>query len=111
MDFDPNQPSKVAQTKQFFWATFIPNRRPTFKVYSNRGHALNSFQYRDNAILYNWNGTQWEEVYRIENWKDSSNCERCGDPIKYADRAWIDRHTDSPRLITCCFSCKRKLRA
>lgn len=125
MQFDPNKPAK---TKQFFWATYIPDRRPNFKMHANRGHALNAFQYRSNAILYKWDEKkeEWVEVYRVENWKDNDHpdCEHCGKRTldnlmrnggRYWDynrgsRIWIGKKTDSPKQIWVCRDCERMLR-
>lgn len=40
------------------WGTFIPDRRPKFKAYSNRGHALSSLMYRKDTVYENdkWTG-------------------------------------------------------
>lgn len=125
MDFNPNKP---AQTKEYFWATYIPDRRPQFKMYAQRGHALSAFKYRDNGILYTWDKKkeEWTEVYRLENDTKPDNCENCGAPIKVwrksavigtdgywtypGERVWVDKKTDHPRLIHVCYDCERRLR-
>lgn len=44
------------------WGTFIPNRRPNFKVYDNRGHALSSLMYRKETIYENG---KWTDMSKI----------------------------------------------
>lgn len=121
MKFNPNLPAK---TKQFFWATFIPDRAPKFKMYSQRGHALNSFQYREDGILYEWDAEreEWTEVYRLTAKQKSTHCENCGEVTQDSHRllggsylnrghhVWIDKETDFPRLIWACYDCERLLR-
>lgn len=121
MQFNPNKPAK---TKQFFWATYIPYRQPEFKMHSNRGHALNAFKYKNDAILYKWNPEkeEWIEIYRMENWRTNEhpNCEGCGkqtlDPtVRYAynsgDRVWINKDDDMKlKQIWVCYDCERQLR-
>ena len=115
MQFNPNKPG---MTKNYFFATFIPDRRPQFKMYSNRGHALNAFQYKDEGILYEWDTTknEWEEIYREE--KDGfthETCDVCGDSMmrdiggrsyKFGQRIWVDRDTDKPHRIQVHYNCK-----
>jgi len=42
-EFDPNNPGKSVSRKgknwTFDWATYVPNRRPQFKVHATQGHA------------------------------------------------------------------------
>jgi hypothetical protein len=117
LEFNPNEPAK---TKQFFWATYIPSRRPNFKLHSNRGHALNAFaNHFWGAILYKWENDEWVEIYREEkdDAKTSRYCENCGKDLKRPDygsywgtKMWIDKKTDKPRRIMACYECERLLR-
>jgi len=116
MDFDPNVNRKAPGKPE--WATYIPDRKPQFKVYTNRGHALNSFQYRSNVILYRLgdNG-KWIEAFRIEDWSPAIRCELCttsvlkvsptGQVYNVGYRKWIDKETDHPKIITVCMGCRK----
>ena len=68
MDFDPNFKHKPKTPP---YATYIPDRRPEFKLHANVGHAKNAFQYRSNAILYKWDTDidEWIELARIEGFR------------------------------------------
>lgn len=113
LEFDPNDPSK--QKKQPVWATYIPDRRgPAFKQHSDRGKALNAFQYRTQGILYHWklnvsHGGQWVEVARVEGRSD--NCEKCGvklrtywnDEGEYRESVWVGK--PKLRKIDVCQEC------
>lgn len=117
MDFNPNKP---ALTKNYFWATYIPDRRPNFKMYSQRGHALNSFQYKSKGILYKWIEEEWKEIFRLdESFKKSDNCQLCNASLireyrtnhvrRYnnGERKWINLDADRLGLIWVCRHCKR----
>lgn len=75
-DFDPNdRKSPQAPT----WATYIPSRRTKpFKVYVNRGHALNAFQYQPDGILYEFVDGGWVERARLEGFQPADYCDDCG---------------------------------
>lgn len=116
LQFNPNKPSV---TKVYIWATYIPGRRPEFKLHSQRGHALTAFYDRENAILYNWVDDHWVEVFRMENYYDIDHCQICEKPFEVYDgawskynkfrrtgRKWVDLKTDKPKLLRVCRECK-----
>lgn len=117
MEFNPNKPGI---TKEFFWATYIPNRRPKFKLHSNRGHALNAVKYeiRHDSILYKWSSLEreWIECFRLENYTKPSTCDQCGisliDP-KYSwstgSMRWVDKDL-RPQLICVCKTCAKEIK-
>lgn len=45
-DFDPNNPGRSATRRgknwTFDWATYVPSRRPQFKVHATKGHATSA---------------------------------------------------------------------
>jgi hypothetical protein len=109
MDFNPNIPAK---RKEFFWATYIPDRRPEFKMHTKRAHALNAAQYRNNYILYQWVDNEWVERSRLENFYDQK-CHYCGYYFEGYQRyggysEWIDKDTDFPKRVRVCYECKFK---
>lgn len=122
LEFDPNNPAK--QKNRPVWATYIPKRKGSkFKQHTDRGKALNAFQYAY-GILYHWEPVindegvaepQWVEVSRRE--KSSENCERCGvkfksgkyppppdDGTEYHHGVWIGRPT--LRKVDVCGDCE-----
>lgn len=77
-DFDPNRKNKP-QIPPF--ATYIPSRRPEFKVHSNQGHAKNAINGVwpvFPAALYQWQDDKWVEVDRVER---ATHCSRCEKPF------------------------------
>lgn len=78
--FDPNQKGNKPPAPRF--ATYIPDRRPEWKIHSALGHAKNAFQYRSNAILYEYIDEEWVERARIEDkprsYNNQSPCSNCG---------------------------------
>lgn len=110
---EPFNPNKPALTKSYFWATYIPNRRPDFKLHLNRGHALNAFMYGREGILYQWDkaNSWWIEITRVESKgkPKPTHCERCGgsDEMSYPRWRWVDKHTDAPRMLQICRTCDR----
>lgn len=113
--FDPNKLNKP----DFEWATYIPARNPKFKIHSNRGKALNAFNYRDNVILYRMVNGTWIEQYRIENFPNRPSmkpktCDRCDKYEFYLSSEW-DRFNgkikDDPfKRMYVCSQCRRELR-
>jgi hypothetical protein len=118
LDFNPNTPAK---TKHYFWATFIPDRHPKFKMYSQRGHALASLQYRDKAIIFKWDQDkdEWVEKFRREkspNPKDYCNgCDTylvntspySGQSYNIGNLYWRG-DDDNLHQVTLCYKCKTK---
>jgi hypothetical protein len=80
MDFDPNKPGA---TKKHLWATYVPDRRPQFKMYAQQNFAKNSMMHGRPGILYKWNeeSEQWDQVHKVEK-RWPKMCERCGSPFK-----------------------------
>lgn len=82
LSFDPNQkPAKV-------WATYIPYRSPSWKLYSNRGGAISAMAvggYRSwrssrAAALFFFDGEKWVRVaYKLP--KPPENCQICRDSV------------------------------
>lgn len=60
MTFDPNK-----QDHQ--WATYIPQRKPQFKTYNSRGHALNALRCKANYKKENGNIDYNTLVIKQEN--------------------------------------------
>lgn len=112
--FDPNN----KQPRAAEWATFVPDRKPKFKTYVDRGHALNAFQYRDNAILYKWSAKsgEWVEVFREEDVGAGymrRTCEKCRAEDKYVSRIWVRKAgkiVEPFRRIWACSNCERLMR-
>lgn len=46
MLFDPNK----LKFKNRIWGTYIPERKPKFKTYDNRGHAINALMWRKEYV-------------------------------------------------------------
>lgn len=81
MKFNPNK----LISKEYKWATFIPDRKPDFKVYHNRGHATSSLKSHSvytsgsyvippDCTLWEHNGTEWVEImFRHTYSRDSPN--------------------------------------
>lgn len=46
MKFDPNKQSNGG----YVWATFIPNRKPKFKLHSNLAQATSALKYRSHYV-------------------------------------------------------------
>lgn len=124
LQFDPNDKSSPKAPE---WATYIPDRNPQWKVYTQRGHALSSFQYKKDVILYQWMTVternelgKWVEVYRIEDWKPDTRCFDCTvstirEGYGGLDRGWgpgmynAGRRAweqDPLRIVTVCDDCK-----
>lgn len=74
IDFDPNETNKP-QAPQ--WATYFPDRRPKFKVHSNRGHAINAFQGRYTGVLYEWHEGTWVDQLQIYRDGRPKTCPKC----------------------------------
>lgn len=110
MDFNPNKPPERIE-----WATYVPDRttKRKFSTHKNRGHALNAAGGSRDAIVYRWDGAQWIEVARIEDYEVPEFCENsCGHTlVRYLPpyTKWIDLDTDAPRQITVCVDCARTL--
>lgn len=86
MKFDPNK----LRLKNRIWGTYIPERKPKFKTYDNRGHALSALMCRkeyvspsegddfkpyeycyipDECTLWNLVDGEWKEVEIIRVFK------------------------------------------
>jgi len=103
-DFDPNN----LKRRDMIWATYFPDRKPPFKVYSNRGHALSSFMYRESGVLYNMIDDKWVEVYKLEPREERvTHCELCGEHEKYLTRKWFKEN--GLELIYVCNKCRKRL--
>lgn len=101
--FDPND---TKQPEAPSWATYVPGRSgKAFKVYTKRAHALNSFTYAANAILYRRDGDQWVEVHRVEEDRQNWGGGRCACGA-HAHRRWVDLDTDQPRTAYICYACR-----
>lgn len=78
-DDAPNNP------KAYIWATFIPSRRPQFKVHETKGQATAAIKYQsiydddgmyripEDIILYQQQDAEWVEVPFKKNYKDSES--------------------------------------
>lgn len=105
--FDPNS---IGDPAAPMWATFIPGRRPMFKTYVQRGHALNSATYAHNFALYRRDpgDGRWVLVHRLTGDDParygSRDCDGCGKHV-YARRRWVNLDTDSPRTEYLCRDC------
>ena len=113
IQFDPN-------TQQIGkYASYIPNRRPKFKVHKNKGHASNAISYTGwglprEGILYENIGGQWLEYFR---WELPKECARCNEPITlnvaHKDRPQLDpqRYQHNKKVYEAaiiCGDCYRK---
>lgn len=117
MDFDPNSISSKKKTKVYEYATYIPGRRPEFKVHWLISHAKSAFQYRNDAILFRLEDGEWKELYRIEDYSEPDNCDNCevslwaqypgSKPYRRGRRIWKPREN---KLIFVCYDCLRKIR-
>ena len=77
MKFNPNQNN----VKNMVWATYIPSRKPNFKLHANRGQAISALKYRatykkismhkvdynievipEDCTPWNHNGSEWIEI-------------------------------------------------
>lgn len=100
MQFDPN--TIDAGT----WSTFCPHRRPQYKVHANRGHALSALSGQGFGILFRRDVDRWIEVWRVEQDHRPEECEvvNCAGKTNamYGDWKWIDKGTDSPKLVAVC---------
>jgi hypothetical protein len=112
MEFNPNTMKKPV----YNWATYIPNRRGSkFKVHKNLGHAKSAFQYRNEGIIYEFDGNEWVEVYRLEKKTEHRYCDWCNKdtlnaPARYkyysGQLVWSKvAHIDQ---IYLCYDCKYK---
>lgn len=70
--FDPN-------TQKQPWATFVPNRSPSFKAHSKRAVALQTISYYEHAILYEWDNdvSRWAERARKCPEDHRGRCQNC----------------------------------
>lgn len=103
LEFNPND---MSGPKAPEWATFIPGRKPEFKVHKQRNHALSAFQYRSNFLLFHWEDGKWVEVFRAENWHDDPKkeiCDKCGKSTlgehygrMYNDGGWVWKRDSMP---------------
>lgn len=84
MSFDPNA---LEGPKQPEWATYIDDRRPKFKMHSNRGKALNAASYASRQVqIFRWDfeDSKWIEVFNGKvtgSWARGTSkdtCDRCG---------------------------------
>lgn len=82
-EFDPN-----ASFKGNVWATFVPERSPTFRTHTNRGHALNAVSHADYAILYKLGSQGWVKVTQKE-----------GRGGKFARVDGTDKVADPPTIV------------
>lgn len=112
MDFDPN--ADYGPPTAPVWATYVPDRSPRFKTYTNRGHALNAFQYVKSAVLYRREDDQWVEVERYDR-RGEHPCASCGrdvDPHYGRQKQWKRKNNkivDPPQLVFFCgYDCARK---
>lgn len=48
MAFNPNKLPK----KEYVWATYIPNRRPQFKLHANQSQATSALKYRSEYVEF-----------------------------------------------------------
>jgi hypothetical protein len=69
-EFDPNQ-------QKHPFATYIPDRRPPFKVHSGRGTAISAFGYGRPGILSAWENARWVELCKVYD-REAKKCENCG---------------------------------
>lgn len=88
--FNPND-IKKSEEKPYIWATYIPDRKPKFKVYNNRGYASSSIKYRsrymgnstyrvmDDCTLWNLVGEEWVEVKFEKTYKANQPLNLIGD--------------------------------
>lgn len=114
LTFNPNQPAK---TKQYLWATYIPDRHPAFKLHHQSNHAKSAFQYRGNGILYKWDSIneEWKEIFRVEN-SEYQTCEHGGSPkenyrtkkIYHQYYKWIGKDESSRKIAVCIDCCRQK---
>lgn len=114
-DFNPNK-----QTHP--WATYIPDRKPAFKVHKNRGTALSAFQYGRPGNLYKWDFLPqsqgvigWVELARVED-KELEKCENCGKELythhgtrryRAVRYVWIGK--PQWKQVQTCDACGRRL--
>lgn len=108
--FDPNSPTVGV------WATYIPSRKPKFKVHKTRGHAKSAFHYVSTGILYESVDGEWVERHRSDGWEKSPNCSGCGaDVVRTYDFRGEPRsynngcaRWDGFKRITLCLTCVRR---
>lgn len=63
MDFNPNEKKRPAWP----FATFVPRRKPQFKVHHKRNHAAAALTTYMEGIMYEWVGEEWTEIQRLED--------------------------------------------
>jgi hypothetical protein len=81
MAFNPNKPPPTSQ-----WATYVPDRSTPkgFKIHASRGAAFNALNtHRGLRVLYKWEGTEWVEKFRSENYVKEDTCYKCKLPIEH----------------------------
>lgn len=118
--FDPN-------TQKQPWATFVPNRSPSFKAHSKRAVALQTISYYEYAILYEWDNdvSRWAERARKCPEDHRGRCQNCQGstlepsamrPIENVDTGefvWekiSGKIAPIPSLIFVCKRCYRFMR-
>lgn len=101
MDFDPNN---LGGPQQPTHATFIPDRQPQFKLHKSIGHGKSAFQYRSNAILYEWRDGTWVELYRIENLPRKHECPTEGCSHEATGYKWVKMEYRPKKCYYCVYS-------
>lgn len=63
---EPFDPNALTERKRgsYDWATYVPSRRPKFKVHEHRGHAINAMKWH----AYDYDRSNWRDhVLRPEH--------------------------------------------
>lgn len=96
MNFNPNDANAPQLPK---WATYIPGRRPEFKLHKQKGHATNAVGNHKCGIVYEYVDNEWVERYRLDRKDIVCAIEGCDNRSKYhyynsvytlPGRRWVD---------------------
>lgn len=104
---------KFPAAPQYKWSSYIPDRKPKFKVHANRGLAYNAVMYElygfpRGGVIYELQDGEWQPVFQYEQ---DMNCVKCGrGPLQKGDALKADYHVPREQTTLLCRACYRENR-